>query len=369
MLWIGILIILAFFAHLADESYFTKRVSTFAQVFLILFLSYITAFYGTYAQDHANYVSRYNYIAGLRFSEAIGNLGFGKATEGTEFGYYLLNVICNQIGLGELGFFLVIALFVNTVCVRFIYKRPLPMLSFMFIFSMNFALLEANLVRQYIAMSIFLIFFKYLEQRKYIMFGLGLILMPLFHISSILFILLLPLCFIKDSYVEKTKYALIGLWIFSALMAAGMVNLNFISYVDMIEEYSKYTDSSYDIGTSVSIQRILFFNIFCALSFISFYKKRFILTSTFVLSVALMNISIKYQNLARLYYYFSVLDYVFVSYMLSLTTYKKKKVHGLVRISQFIMAGYCIVRLLSTYVIDGNVFEEAVPYNWSDLLR
>ena len=90
MLWIGILIILAIFAHLADESYFTKRVSTFAQVFLILFLSYITAFYGTYAQDHANYVSRYNYIAGLRFSEAIGNLGFGKATEGTEFGYYLL---------------------------------------------------------------------------------------------------------------------------------------------------------------------------------------------------------------------------------------------------------------------------------------
>ena len=369
MTWIFILLVLAFFAYLGDESHSSKRVSKTAQVVLILFLSYLTAFYGTHAQDHDNYVSRYNYFAGIKFSDVIGSLTFGKETYGTEFGYFILNVVCNQIGLGELGFFLIIALFVNVACVRFIYKRPMPMLSFMFIFSMNFALLQANLIRQFIAMSIFLIFFDFFERKNMVIFGIGLILMLLFHTSSILFVLLFPILLIKDSYIESAKYVLIILWILSVFVAIGVLKMDFMAYINMLEEYSKYADSTNDVGTSVSVQRILFFNIFCALSFISFYKKKFVLTSVFVLSVVFMNISNQYPNIARLYYYFSVLDYVFVSYMLSLSTYKEQKNHSMLRAFKMIMACYCIFRLLSTYVIGGNVFEEVQPYSWSDLLR
>lgn len=369
MTWISILIILALVAYLADRSHSSKRVSIFAQVVLILFMSYLAAFYGKHAQDHDNYVIRYNYFYGSKLSEAVGSLAIGKGSEGTEFGYYLLNVICNQIGLGELGFFLIIAIFVNTVCVKFIYERALPMLSFMFIFSMNFALLQANLIRQFIAMSIFLIFFKYLEQRNIKMFVIGLILMLLFHTSAFLFILLLPICFIKDSHVGFVKNILIGLWFISVLVAIGFVKVNFMSYVGMIEEYSKYTSSTNDVGTFVSIQRILFFNIFCIFSFISFYKKNIVLTSVFILSVVLMNFSNQYSNLARLYYYFSVFDYVFISVILSITSYENRLDYKRIRFLQPVMVCYCVMRLLSTYVIDGNAFEDTIPYDLSYLFR
>ena len=358
MNWVLLLFFLAVVSYFGDNKKTNKSVAFVCRLILILVSSYITAFYSTASADHDNYVFRYNSINGSSLSEIFSAPIFGKFAEDTELGYYALNVICNFLGLGELGFFLVIALIVNSITVWFIYKHPLPWLSFLFIFSMTFPFLVSNLVRQSLAMAIFLLFFDCLTKSRWKSYIVGVLLAMLFHTSAFILFIFLPVCFAngtnggdKKVSFNIIKYSYIVIWILSLMVGIGLLRFDILNYVGMLDTYQHYTSNiSENLGSNTSVSRVIFFNLVALAAIFYTYKKNVPLAAVAIFTSAVLNMSLQYGALTRLYFYFNVAAYVYVSFLVSNSTYPEVKHKAIVDVARALVVGYCIYRLVMVAV-------------------
>jgi len=326
---------------------------------LILTLTLMVGFWGIVAKDHPEYVETYNSLRGYSLSNLFSNVTnfLAKQSIGMELGYNIINVLGNYLNLKAPLFFALIALFVNTCVIKFIYDYPHPILSLFFLVSMNFFLQEANLVRQILAMAIFLMSIKSLMEGKWKIYMLLIFIASLFHTSAIVLEIFVVFQFLKTKRTRNfASIALMGMWFVSILIMFGIVSLNFIS-IFSDSAYTVYAIDDNVVGMEISVLNIAFHNIiFLALLFCFKSLKvdsKLIYYAIITVTASTVNISYAFPNILRFTVYFSVAFFVFAIYLFSKSG--KWKI-GRQSIPILLLQIYCAVRILVFFILQDNIF-------------
>ena len=123
---------------------------------------------------------------------------------GFEPGFTLLMLICKNI-VNNFNFFVFICTCINTILLYTFFKRRIPNfpLGFLLFISFGGFIMSTNLMRNSIAILIFINALKYLEDRQFIPYMTMCLLAVTFHISAICYI---PMYFILHLKINKWVY-------------------------------------------------------------------------------------------------------------------------------------------------------------------
>lgn len=141
-----------------------------------------------------------------------------------EYLYKAINILIAFV-FNNFNFFLLFILFLTVIPKVVLIDRysPYPLFSIYIYYCTIFIIFDMGVLRQAIAISLCMIaFFKLLERKVFLFYGY-VILSSFFHVSSLLFLLIKPVAFKKIS----AKYITLTL-IVAFLIGSFVVNLNFI---------------------------------------------------------------------------------------------------------------------------------------------
>ncbi len=186
--------------------------------------------------DNATYKIGYDYIATLDLGDMLSrlrlisaaNLGKPEGLEtplAFESGYVVLNWLTSAIGLDFHGFLILYAAIFVFAASKFIYDySDSPTLSFILFVSVNFFTLSFGILRQTLALSIFLLSLPFIKKRKLIPYLLLCFLGFTIHRIAII---TLPLYFVYNLTFTKRRYLYAG----GALLALLAVSPLLMNYV------------------------------------------------------------------------------------------------------------------------------------------
>jgi hypothetical protein len=206
---------------------------------------------------------------------------------------------------------------------------------------------------------------------KWLKYCLGVFLAVSFHTSAVFFLLFLPLCFIKEKNYDIILKVFGVAWIFSILVSVNLISYNPLSFLANMgnDYYSSYADIKHTVGTSTSLERALLFDVVSIGIFFYTFNRNKVFSFLVLFSSIVMNFSLVNQNMARFYYYFVVLDYVYISFILSTKTYSRKSERNYVLLGQTLFISYCVFRLINTFVLGTNILDMPVTYSWSNFFN
>ena len=192
------------------------------QIFLILALRAPTL-----GVDLDNYSGGYEYIAGLDFRDMLSRLHLVKVADliypySFESGYVVFNWIVAALGFDFQGFLMVHAAITVAIVAVFIYRHSddAP-ISFILFISLGFFTYLFGILRQTLAMAVFLMAIPCIKKRQPIRYLLWCLLAFTVHRAAILVV---PLYFVYNLKMTKRRYvglcaALGGLLAVSPLLA------------------------------------------------------------------------------------------------------------------------------------------------------
>lgn len=258
---------------------------------------------------------------------------------GTDFpnylDYYLLNFQKPEIGYFglqhlfiELDLYfgllitliLVITLYNNYKFIHFFEKNILLILYLYLISEVFFA--QLSQIRQFVAISFFIISFWYSYQKKYIKSGVNILLATSFHLSAIFMI---PFLFLKIN--KKQSFYVISLFIFLILP---FIDISFILRLPIFNRYQHYLGSVYDV--SLSGFHYIKYYIFIVLFLIFILniernhseKENNIINGLFFY-VLFYGLSFQFAPFLRIANYFKMYEIVFLAYYSTELKYISKK--------------------------------------------
>ena len=312
------------FAFLGDEKVTSERTAVYFRCLLVFTLAYMIGLGGSGATDNADYQLAFKHMPG--FSQlgidSIWTFFFDRY-EDHEYGFVSLIVILKQFGFSPVGICFILALITNTLIVKTYYRFHYPLLIFMLFLSSPFFAQEPNLIRQTLAISIFVFSLKYIEEKDWKKYLLCVLIMFLIHHSSIITLLFLPFCFninIHSINVHKIlKYSFIAIWVVSVLIALGRIAFDLTGLSLLMvgsEGYDAYLNDENRIGTA-ALKFNLVYNLVVAIYF--FFgkdkKEQNIYAYCFLIGAIVQNVSVQFPNFYRMSLYFSVLSPIVISEM------------------------------------------------------
>lgn len=259
-----------------------------------------------------------------------------------EKGYILLNIIIGKI-IDNYTIFLIICAFItNYFIFKFIRKYSQNMcISFLLFFLCRFFFSEMNIVRQYIAIGIFLYSIKYIETRKIAKYLICIGIAMLFHYSIIF---MMPLYYIYDAKFDRKKMIWMSL---ITIVVNGLFYGILIKITGLLGIYQEYINKFYGSNKLGSIidfvmHLVIFIFLLCIYKNNKINKKdTFFYNCSFVL-VLVSFLSIRLSVLNRITEYLSILMIVQLPNFISYLTNSKKKL--LINILIILCFGiYCFV--------------------------
>ena len=366
--WFIFILLIFLFAFMGQNG---KQYALVYRILLTILLAYIVGFGGVGAEDHAAYARMYNevYTNFLDLGEYTLSSLF-RSGYAIESGYILLNVLCHSIGLGEAGFFFVVALFINGTAVHHIYKHKLPLFSILaLLFISGYMSQQANLVRQFLALGVIMYFIDYLAARKnWWKYLLGVLLAAQFHTSAFFFVVFLSVSFVKTNQAKKIlRTTLIGLIFISILIGIKLISFNFLSYFDFITAYeSRFTDMN-TVHSNMNMIPALIVTV--PALYILFdnrlYYKNLIYVVIISFAAIFADIGFAYPNLRRMYWYFEPLAYIYLVQYLDLKLYAVGKSRNNVLILRYAVVTFGLYMMLKSYIFNPNQLLMSTTYDWS----
>lgn len=332
MIFLVFLVLVISFSYLGDEKVSGERNATFFRIALILILSYLPGMGGDLYEDHQSYLTMFKNIDKFNFSDIDDLETFlGKSESGGERAESCFLLFCKllyMIGLSEVGIFLVLAIITNTLLVKTYYRFEFPVLIFLiFICSANY-FQEANLVRQMLAISILIYSTNYIVYRKWGKYLLCCLLAYLIHRSSIMMAPFVLLCFDNKSY-KYLRFIFMGLWGLSVLIALKfiIIDMSLLLVIDVLSDmYGMYITNDDTIGIDNLKFNFLFNGLVLLLFFL--YKdnqEKNVYAYLFILGIIFFNISVQVPNFSRISLIFTIVNPVFVPYIITLFAKINKK--------------------------------------------
>ena len=287
------------------------------RILLILVISFISGFGGIASTDHYNYAESYRMFANDGFHLQLSNI-IDLSRNGFEVGYSFLMLLCHKIGLGEAGFFMVVAIITNTMPVLYLYKHSYPVLSIIALFFVfGYMGQQTNLVRQYLAIGIMFGFLDSLFEGNLPKYLLGVVIASMFHFSAFIYLLLIPIYFIRSSKtLILLKFVLLSLLAVSIVMAFGFIHLDVLRLVNLTDRYAIYSTTDNTMGITLSISFAVIFSSLSIITIVFSLNINIKYLSIISIAAIMSNISFPYPNLARLVAYFSAFATIyFIQYL------------------------------------------------------
>ena len=303
------------FALLGDAKVTNEKVAPCFRCMLVITLAYMVGLGGGAATDNADYQLAFKHMPS--FSQlgidSIWTFLFDRY-EDHEYGFVSLVIFLKQVGFSAIDICFVFALITNFLIVNTYYRFHYPLLVFLLFLSSPVFAQEPNLIRQTLAISIFVFSLRFVKEREWKKYLLCVLMMFLIHHSSIVTLLFLPFCFNIDLH-KVLKAVFIG----SVLIAIGKVAID-LSGLSLLmvgsEGYDAYLTDENRIGTS-ALQFNLVYNLIVLIFFILGKDKRQynVYAYCFLLGAIIQNISVQFINFYRVSLYFSVFGPVVISEM------------------------------------------------------
>lgn len=309
---------------------------------LIFFLILISGFRvdGTVESDEWNYRYMFDGYIGKSFDSIELNLF-------KEPGFKILIWSLSRIGFSNQSLIFVTAAFTITVFMFFIhqYSNNFSLASFIFVAGGKF-FTSMNIMRQYLAIAIILLGFRWIIKKKFIRFLPYVFIASLFHVSA--WVMIFYYFFLNIKELKKK--------IVPVLIIAAIVMVNFSRIMGSLEgtTYGEYQSQYASSGYGVSLIRILFWGIFAGFIFINRNKQ----SNTERASVQIKNgyyLSTLLLMLAKVYVYITRLDYtslcnsIMISEIPTVFTKRSEKIVEIAIMGIFFIYGYYQVVVVGGY--------------------
>lgn len=223
----------------------------------------------TLGPDLENYCGGYEYISTLDFQDMLSRLRLIKNASLVypyvyESGYVVFNWIVASLGFDFHGLLVIHAIICVAAAGKVIYKysEDAP-LSFLMFVSLGFFMYLFGILRQTLAMTIFMLSIPYIRDRKPIKYFLACFLAFTIHRAAIIVV---PLYFVYNIKITKKKYVYLG-WALIALLAASPLIARFV-ISPVLQMIGK---TSYQLQFNLNIYIfVMIFIAFFVLAFTSF---------------------------------------------------------------------------------------------------
>lgn len=311
MLYIYFTIIVIFILSVLYSLFPYKFYKNFIVLLIILVSSFLPGLRdASVGTDTFNYVNMYN-----------SNFGFNDwLRSGIEPGYICLMFLSSFIGGAYTSLFLLSAFLYNTIIIFSIRKLSinftisiLAYLTFSTLYFINF-----NILRQSIAVSLFIASYKYLIEGRYLKYSAFVFFATLFHYSAFFLLLLIPLRIL----LKKFYYGAVFISILIGPIFAFIIE-KFIPFIATMLNKSSINSYSGNPGEA-GLRGFLFVNFLIAILFFYLNHKNNLLErekgNVYVMLLFLLvgfNFSItflglRYEGFGRIIvYFYSVLIFVF----------------------------------------------------------
>ncbi|WP_150452010.1 EpsG family protein [Arenibacter lacus] len=183
-----------------------------------------------------------DYPAYLDYFKKIGSYSnFDIQLETTEIGWSLLNKLFQPLGF--FGMIIALTVFEYAVIYRLI-KKYIPknwywLSVFIFTFNNAYMLVSGSMMRQFLAMCIFILAIDFIVKKRWLVSILLVFLASFFHSSALI---LLPFCFLgylNLSITRKTAWIWFGLYITLYFLAVEILGKYFFMLIEL-EQFNQY---------------------------------------------------------------------------------------------------------------------------------
>ena len=231
-----ILVIMCFFVKNDNKKH--KKIAITIIVILLTLLAGLRHF--SIGNDTIVYYRNYNRI------DTVGSNAFGGSS--FELGYNYLVLFATSLGLSFNAFLFFLSLIMNIGVGVFIYKySKQPMFSFILFILLRLFFSEMNIVREFLALAVFLSSIKYIEGRNIIKFLIVVLLASFIHSSVFFAVIIYFLYNLKLTPIKKLTFAGI-----TAIVCIFLYNI--LSYTtQMLGIYERYVDDYFGSNKLASI--------------------------------------------------------------------------------------------------------------------
>ena len=183
---------------------------------------------------------------------------------------------------------------------------------------------SANMVRQYVAMSLLFCSFSDFIEKHWLRYLVWTAAATMFHTSVLLVIPLIIL-----STFHYSKWILWGVWTVSFVFGNNLLNYLISNFLPFLYEISSYQYEIDDFDSGVSSGSLKMFYNMIAIFVLVLYSKYspinrtvFVLTNMFLLGVVIYNICYLFMPARRLYFYF--FPYLIILFPYCISYFKRK---------------------------------------------
>lgn len=227
----------------------------------VIFLSLIAGL-----RDYSVGIDTARYLEGIEYFYNYGQ-PYWKVAFSYGYGYFASVVL--HIWNNYSFFLFVQALITNGLILFRLWDfRNIASISFMvFVYICSLYLNTFNIMCQCLAISIVFYSTRFLDNKQYVLFFIGLCIASAIHSSAIIaFTMALP-------YFVKLKGLTVGKQLLRVLVSIAMIIGSIIAYRYLLDRYSSYLESSVNLsfGIMVFAQMIVFI---CAMLFAGYWKKQ-----------------------------------------------------------------------------------------------
>ncbi|MFC0013745.1 MULTISPECIES: EpsG family protein [Allobacillus] len=339
------ILIFTFLITFPKKSY-EKEKLFFWVTFTILFL--ISALRGPQiGTDTANYIRGFKRISNAEYSNFFNVVRW-------EEGYVLFNKIISILSNSPQIIIIFTSLLILSCVFYFINRNSKNIIFSIYIFvTMFYYFASFNIIRQFLAIGIILIAYKFILERRIVPFAALILFASTFHGLAILF---LPVYFLYGVKLNKLNTIIITFGVtFFVYFFEKILNIIF----EFFPSYQWYVDTDYFEGggilTSLISASILVFG-FLIRQITKISKEYDFLLILTILSLLISLLSMKVSILNRFDYYFSVFNILFIPLAINSIEDKKTRI-----IIYYVV--YCIAFLyFLARLIEG--FHGVTPYNF-----
>lgn len=269
-----------------------------------------------YGSDYPSYFRLFQTLSTYELADSFSDIR-------TELGWNLLNVLCNSIGF--FGMVIVLTTFETIVVYRFIGRYVNPkyywLANICYTFNTNMMLLGFSMMRQFLAMCIFLIAVDFIVKKKWIIAILITIFAGLFHYSAFI---LIPFCFVgyigekeKNTFWLQTLFFFIlGFYFFGGPLFE--IIMPDLFSIDVFEDYGDvYGNDKIENVSMFSIARIYEALLFICLmlNYLKLNTKEKDLSLLYSMSVLLGGLVSVNAMAGRIILYFSIIGVAVIPYI------------------------------------------------------
>ena len=293
----------------------------------------------------------------LRYAPDYIKIGEGIDIANLEIGYKIIAWICLLITKDYAIIFavtsaIIIGLTFYTICK----ESPYPALSVLIYFGACFFFHSLNLMRQYLAISVLLFSYRYLVDKKYIEFTIGVVIACLLHSISAVFVIAILLCDREVFDLKRTIIISILLLIFGKFVWHYIVDL-----VVNHTRFAVYIGSKFD-KSKLRVADIIFnFVLYIIIYYLYKNTKDKGRTEKFFLnmqacSLFFMILASTMYLLFRFSFIFGIFNIISIPYFLKKSDIEAKKKIAVLAI---------LIITLGTYITKTNIIgntDEVKPY-------